>query len=164
MNFLDVIIFAILVFLVALGVFRGLFRELGSVAGIVLGIYLANFIQPQLTRLLSSFLPSGKYLSFVCFVVIFAVVFVLCNLMSRGLKKLFGKAISGWANGLFGASLAFLKGVIIIYFGIWLLVIFVPSKAPLITKSKLAPWIITSGQSMASVIFPESPIAGKKRP
>jgi membrane protein required for colicin V production len=164
MNFLDVIIFAILVFLVALGVFRGLFRELGSLAGIVLGIYLANFIQPQLTRLLSSFLPSEKYLSFVCFVVIFAVVFVLCNLMSRGLKKLFGKAISGWANGLFGASLAFLKGVIIIYFGIWLLVIFVPSKAPLITKSKLAPWIITSGQSMASVIFPESPIAGKKRP
>jgi membrane protein required for colicin V production len=164
MNFLDVIIFAILVFLVALGVFRGLFRELSSLAGVVLGIYLANFIQPQLTRLLSSFLPSGKYLSFVCFVVIFAVVFVLCNLMGRGLKKLFGKAISGWANGLFGASLAFLKGVIIIYFGIWLLVIFVPSKAPLITKSKLAPWIITSGQSMASVIFPESPIAGKKRP
>ncbi len=164
MNFLDVIIFAILVVLVVLGVFRGLFRELGSLAGVVLGIYLASFIQPQLTRFLSSFVPSGKYLSFVCFVVIFAVVFVLCNLMGRGLKKLFGKAISGWANRIPGAGLAYLKGVIIIYFGIWLLVIFVPSKAPLITKSRLAPWIITSGQSMASVIFPGSSIAGKKRP
>ncbi len=164
MNFLDVIIFAILVFLVVLGVFRGLFRELGSLAGVVLGIYLANFIQPQLTRLLSPFLASGQYLSFVCFVVIFAVVFVLCNLTGRGLKKLFGKAISGWTNRIPGAGLAFLKAVIIIYLGIGLLVIFVPSKAPLITKSRLAPWIITSGQSMTSVIFPGSPTAGKKRP
>lgn len=164
MNLLDIIIIALMVFLIVLGVFRGFFREIGSLAGVILGIYLANLLQPQLTRLLSPFLPSGKFLALLGFALIFVVVFILCNLMGRGLKKLFGKALVGWADRILGAGLATLKGLIITYFGIVLFTFFAPSKAPLITKSRLAPLIITSYQSMVSVISPELHHSWKKKP
>ena len=155
MNVLDMIIIALMVLLVGLGIFRGFFRELGSLAGLILGLTLANLLQPHLTRLLSSLIPSGKFFALLGFALIFAVVFILCNLLGRGLKKLFGKAFTGWANRILGAGLATLKGLIIIYFGIVLLTFFVPSKAPLIAKSRLAPMIITSYQSMSGIVSPE---------
>ncbi len=53
-----------------------------------------------------------------------------------------------------GAGLAGLKGVIIIYLVIVLLTFFFPAKTPLIARSKLAPLIIVSYQSVVSLIPP----------
>ena len=141
-------------FLIVRGVFRGFFKEIGSLAGVILGICLASLYQPLLNGLLRSFLPSSKFLPLIGFAAIFIVVFVVCNLMGRGLKTLFKKAFVGWPDRFFGAGLATIKGLIIIYFGIVLFNFFLPSKAPLITKSKLAPFIITSYQSVIGVISP----------
>ncbi len=162
MNLLDAIIFAFMVFLIVRGFFRGLLREIGSLAGVIFGIYLANLLQPQVTRLLGSFLPSGKLLALTGFALVFVAVLIVCNLMGRGLKRIFGKAFGGWVDRIPGACLATLKGLIITYFGIVLLTFFLPSKAPLITQSRLAPLIITSYQSMAGVISPETRPGWKK--
>ena len=163
MNLLDLIIIAFMIFLIVRGFFRGFFREIGSLAGVIFGICLANLFQPQVTRLLSLFLPSGKFLALLGFALIFVVVLMVCNLMGRGLRRLFGKALVGWPDKIPGAGLATLKGLIITYFGIVLFTFFVPSKAPLITQSRLAPLIITSYQSMVSVVSPESHPSWKKK-
>ena len=65
------------------------------------------------------------------------------------------KAFLGWLGRTFGAGLAILKGVIIIHLFMILLTFFLPSRAPLIAKSKLAPLIIVSYQSMTRLIYPD---------
>jgi hypothetical protein len=65
--------------------------------------------------------------------------------------------------------MAILKGVIIIHLFMILLTFFLPSRAPLIAKSKLAPLIIVSYQSMIRLISPDlyqklkERISGNKR-
>ena len=59
-------------------------------------------------------------------------------------------------NDFLGVGLAVLKGIIVSYFGIVLITFLVPSKSPLIAESKLAPFIVSSYQTMVSVISPGS--------
>ena len=158
MNLLDLIIIATMIFLIIRGIMRGFLREICSIAGIVLGILLANAYQPQMAGYLKAYLPSVKFfiLQLISFSSILAIVLVLCNLAGWGLQMLFKKAFLGWADKALGAGLAILKGIIITYLVIVLLTFFVPSKTPLIAKSKLAPLIVTSYKSMVSIISPGS--------
>jgi len=155
MNLLDMIILGIIAFLLVRGIFRGFFREIASLAGVVLGIWIANVYQPGVTEYLKAYLPSGMLLPLISFGLIFAVVLVLCNLAGWGLKMMAKKTALGWADRSLGAGLAVLKGIIIIYLAIVMLTFFVPSKTPLIAKSRLAPLIIASYQSMVSIISPD---------
>lgn len=163
MNILDLIIIATMIFLVVRGIFRGFFMEIGSLAGVVLGVWLANHYQPQMTNYLKAYLPSGHFLPMISFAVIFVIVLVLCNLLGWSLKIIMKKAFFGWADRTLGAGLAVLKGIFIIYLVIVLLTFFVPSKAPLIAQSRLAPMVITSYQSMISIISPSFSQRWKKK-
>ncbi|MBW2609562.1 MAG: CvpA family protein [Deltaproteobacteria bacterium] len=154
MNLLDYIIIITMVYLIVKGIFRGLIREIASLAGIILGIWLANLFQPQMTDLLSPYLPSVRYLPLISFAAIFAAILILCNILGWGLKLLFKKLFLGWVDRTLGACLAIAKGVIITYLIIVMLTFFLPSKTPLIAASTLAPLIIRSYQSMISLISP----------
>ena len=154
MNLLDLVIIATMIFLLIRGIFRGFFMEVGSLAGVILGVWLANHYQPQMTNYLKAYLPSSNYLPIISFAVIFVIVLVLCNLLGWSLKMIVKKAFFGWADRTLGAGLAILKGIIITYLVIVLLTFFVPSKTPLIARSRLAPLVITSYQSMISFISP----------
>lgn len=163
MNLLDIVIIVMMIFLIVRGVFRGFFREIGSLAGIVLGIWLGCRYEPQMTVFLKTYLPSVRFLQLISFTLLFTVVLVLCNFGGWCIKILLKKVLLGWADRTMGAGLAILKGVIITYFIIVLITIFVPSQAPLIARSSLAPFIITSYQSMVSLISPGSYMKWKRK-
>jgi len=156
MNPLDLAIIAVMVFFIVRGVFRGFFREIGSLAGVILGIWLSVHYQPQMTSYLKAYVPTLKYLPLISFGLIFVIVLVLCNLTGLALKMMMKRLLFGWADRGLGVALAILKGIILTYLGIVLLTVFMPSKAPLMAKSKLAPLIISSYQSMFSLTSPGS--------
>ncbi len=163
MNLLDMIILAMIVFLFLRGIFRGFFREIGSVAGVVLGIWLANLYQPRMTEYLREYIPSNIFLPLISFGFIFCIVLVLSNLAGWGLRTVSKKTSLGWADRTLGGGLAILKGIIITYLAIVLLTFFVPSKTPLIARSRLTPLIISSYQSIVSIVSPGSYQKWKKR-
>ena len=154
MNWLDIVIIAIMVFLIVRGIFRGFVREVGSLAGVVVGIILANIYQPKLTSVLKGWLGSHDYLPLVSYALIFLAVVVVFNLAGYGLKLLLQKALLGWADRTLGVGLALVKGIIIIYLGIALLTHFVPERNPNIAESKLVPLIVSSYKYMADMISP----------
>lgn len=155
MNSLDIIIIIVMIFLVIRGIFRGILKEVMSLVGIVGGIWLANKFQPALTAQLRQLMPGIPLLSLVSFVAILVVVIVAASILGALLRSLSQKGPMGILDRLFGAGLATAKGLVITYLGIVLLTFFLPAKTPLIAKSKLAPVIISSYQSMISVISPD---------
>jgi membrane protein required for colicin V production len=163
MNLLDIMIIVTMVFLIVRGLFRGFFKEIGSLAGVILGIWLANLFQPQLTGYLKTHFSSTDYLPLISFGILFIVVLIMCNVGAFALSMMLRKAALGWADRGLGIGLAVVKGVIIIYLVIVLLTVFVPTKAPFIAKSKLAPLIIRSYQSLAGLISPDLYREWKKR-
>jgi membrane protein required for colicin V production len=155
MNLLDIVIICAMVFLIVKGLLRGFIRETASLAGVVLGILLGHHFQPQLSAQLKSYLPQTSLLPVISFSVIFAFVLISCNLLGCLVKLLFEKSFLGWLDRSLGVGLAVTKGIILTYLAIVLLTFFVPTKAPLIARSKLAPWIVVSYQSMVRLISPE---------
>ena len=156
MNPLDLIIIAMMVFFIVRAIFRGFFREAGSLAGVILGIWLAAVYHTQMTKYLEAYIPSGKILPLISFALIFVVIMVLCNLAGIGLKMVMKKLLFGWADRGLGIGLAILKGILLAYLAIVLLTFYVPSKAPLIAESKLAPLIIRSYRSIITFSSPGS--------
>ncbi|MFC1821687.1 CvpA family protein [Thermodesulfobacteriota bacterium] len=155
MNPLDIIIIAVMAFLLVRGIFRGFIREVTSLAGLVLGILLASRFQPQMSDYLKSHIPSTPYLPLISFAVIFVVILISCNLLGWFLKQVIKKALLGWADRVLGAGFAMLKGLILVYLVIILLTFFHPGATTLIAKSKMARLVTISSQSLARLISPD---------
>lgn len=155
MNILDIFILCTLVFFVVQGIFRGFLREIASLAGVVLGILLGSRFQPEATALLKAHVLDFHHLPVVSFVLIFALVLVVSNILGYAMSLLFRKAFLGWVDRGLGVWLALTKGVILTYLIIALLTFFLPPKAPLVARSRIAPWIVVSYQSMLRLISPE---------
>jgi membrane protein required for colicin V production len=154
MNLLDAILIAFMIFLIVRGITRGFFREMGSLAGVILGIWMGTVYQAQMGALLKPFIRTDTFLSAISFAVVFCGVFLLCSLAAWVISGLAKKAFLGWADRLLGAGLAILKGIIIAYLVIVLLTVLAPSKTAVIAKSRMAPVIIASYQSMARLVVP----------
>lgn len=163
MNWLDAVIIATIGFLVVRGAFRGFLREIASLAGVVLGIWLGGLFQPQLTAYLKAHFASLPALPLISFGAIFVAVVILSNVIGQVLKALLKKVSLAWADRALGVGLALFKGLILTYLGIVLLTFFVPGNAPVISKSRLAPWIVSSYQSMVNVISPDAYERWKQR-
>lgn len=165
MNLVDVVIVITMLFFIVRGIWRGFFREAGSLAGVILGIWLAALFYPQAADYLKAHLPSFKVqtLQLMGFAAIFLAMLILCNVAGMLLKMLAKKSFLGWADRTLGAGLAVLKGVILTYLAIIVLTFFAPTQTPLIGKSKLAPLVIASYQSMVKVISPATYLNWKSR-
>ncbi len=155
MNTLDIIIICTLMFFIIRGIFRGFIREITSLAGVLIAIWTANKFQPQLTLILKNYLSSFPFLPLVSFAIIFASVIILSIIAAILLKKIVHKILLGWIDRIFGGGIAALKALILTYLVIILLTFFLPSKAPLIARSKLAPLIVSSYQALVELISPD---------
>lgn len=155
MNLLDVIIVVVMVFLIVRGVMRGFVREVASLAGIILGIWLAVRYMTPLTSLLKPHLPTFSFLPVVSFALIFLGVLVACNLLGWGLRALFKKTALGGLDRTLGAGLAVVKGVVITYLGIVIITVYLPPTTPVIARSRLAPVVTASFQTLKNTVSPE---------
>jgi membrane protein required for colicin V production len=155
MNLLDYIIVIAVVYLIVKGAMLGFIREICSLAGVILGVCLGNLLQPWVTGLLRPSLPSTEYLPLISFALIFAVILILFNLIGWIIGLSTKNVFLGWLDRTLGVFLAIVKGIIITYLVIVILTFYIFPNEPLIAKSKLAPWVIRSYQTMISIISPD---------
>ncbi len=155
MNLLDMLIIAALLFLCIRGLYRGFFREIGSLAGVILGIWIANLWQPALTEWIKGYFEGWHILPLISFGAIFLGVVILSNLVAWTLWSLSRRVLLGWLDRGAGLALAVAKTLVITYLAIVILTFFVPSQQPLITESRLAPWVVRGYQSLAGFISPD---------
>ncbi|HDH87709.1 MAG: hypothetical protein DRG35_03325 [Deltaproteobacteria bacterium] len=163
MNILDYIILGLLAFFVVKGIFRGFFREISSLAGIIFGIWIGNHYYPQMANLLKSYIPLEKSLSLISFLLLFIVVVIVFNISGMFLHHFFKKLLIAWLDRGLGFGVALIKGIIISYLLIVLLIFFIPSKSPLIANSTTARMVIVTYQSMSRLISPDLYKTWKKR-
>ncbi len=163
MNVLDYIILIPLIYLTVKGIIRGFVLEAASLAGIILGVWLGNIFQPDVSKILSRFMSDSDFIPLISIAIIFVVTVILCNLAGWGFKLLFKKGILGWFDKLMGGVFAVLKTIFLSYVVIIILTFYVPAKAPLITESLLAPWIIKSYQSIVGLVSPDHYDKWKKK-
>ena len=163
MNILDLIILGLIAFFLIKGIFRGFFREISSLAGIISGFLIGNHYYHPMANLLRAHIPFEKFLPLISFIILFILVVIVFNLFGLLLHHLFKRLFIGWFDRGLGICFALIKGIIICYLLIVLLTFFMPSKNPLIAKSKTAPLVKLSFESMRRLISPDLYKTWKRR-
>lgn len=138
MNVLDYVLVTILGYCLVRGVFRGLIKELSSIVGVLGGFYAAYTYYPLVAAHLSRWITNTGYLNTVSFLLIFTLLYFLVSIAGVIIKYLMNIAFLGWLDRFSGALFGAVKGGLITAVVILALTTFLPPKASVIEKSRVA--------------------------
>jgi membrane protein required for colicin V production len=115
MNYLDIIILALVALLVINGAMKGFIISLASLIALVLGIYIAvNFSNYIEVVLAENVHPSHTWLPILSFTITFLIVVIVVMLLAKALEKLVNLVGMGILNHFFGAVFGLVKGILLV--------------------------------------------------
>lgn len=115
MNYIDIIILALIAWALFRGFKNGLFIEIASVAALVLGIWGSiRFSWFTQNKLVEYFDMQGQYLGLTAFIITFIVIVVLIHFLAKTLDRLMKAVALGFIVRLLGMFIAVLKTVLIL--------------------------------------------------
>lgn len=114
MNYIDIIILALIGWAIYRGFKNGLFIEIASIAALVLGIWGSiRFSWFTQNKLIEYFDMDGEYLGLVAFIITFIIIVVLIHFLAKVLDKLMKAVALGFAVRILGVLFAVLKTTLI---------------------------------------------------
>jgi|SRR5690554_406175 len=115
MNFLDILIGALLVYGLIKGIWKGLFVELASLLSLLLGIFVAvKFSGFTADFIRENFLTDSEYIEIIAFAGTFLLVVIAIVLLAKVFTRMADFASLGWINRMFGGVFGLLKMVLIL--------------------------------------------------
>jgi membrane protein required for colicin V production len=155
MNYIDIIIIAIIALAMVRGFMNGFVKEVASLAALILGIWGAiKFSSFTAAKLYDYFDMSGKYVGIVAFLVTMCLIAVLIQLMGMVIDKLVKAVALGLVNRLLGIGFGLLKSVLILSI-VFVVLNAIDIRKPFLPKDKIEKSLLYSPISdIAPAIFP----------
>ena len=152
MNWLDIVIIAILIISTILGLRTGIIKAVLSLAGLIIGVILAGRYYAPLSEQLS-FIPQASVAKIVAFAIILVGVMVIAGVLASLLKWAASVTMLGWVNRLGGAVFGLLLGAVFcgVLLATWVKFFGVVAA---IGESNLAP-ILVSRLPMVLALLPD---------
>lgn len=121
MALFDILLVLPLIYGLVRGLYRGLISEIASIVSLIGGLILAFYFSEDLYVKLSTLVQNpGIELRVISFIVVFVVVIIAINLLSRTITKAINMIALGAINhllgGLFGLAKWFLVVLVLVYF------------------------------------------------
>lgn len=110
MDFIDIIIAALLVFGLIRGLRNGLFVELASLVSFFIGIYIAV----KFSYIVGAFIGESKSAKVTAFVITLVLVVIAIHLLAKVFSGIASFVFLGWLNKLGGAVFATLKTALLL--------------------------------------------------
>ena len=152
MNAFDILITVITGFFIIRGLFRGFIKEFFSILGVFAGFFVATRYYGAAASLIPGDILNPAYLSIVGFLILFIFVYFIISVLGVIIKYLLKITMLGLVDRAFGAIAGTFKGVLITTVLLLALVAFLPAGSPFITRSRLAPHLISTTEKMAFVL------------
>ena len=111
-SIVDYVIMGIALGALLWGAWKGLVAQIFSILGMILACIGAYYFTPAVAQWASGLI--GDSISFtavkiICFVLIFVIISILCQLLARVAEKTVKITMLGWLNRLLGAVFCFIK-------------------------------------------------------
>lgn len=152
LNLFDVVSLSILSYCVLRGIFRGIIREASAIIGVIAGFYCSYTYYGLAAKKLAAYISSPAYANIAGFLLVFAVVFGIINLIGTGIRYILNIALLGWADRLVGALFGGIKAVMISSVILIALTTFLPADSPTLAGSKTAPYVTSLSETMIRVV------------
>lgn len=152
-NILDLAIVAVVGFFVVKGLMQGLVREVMGLAGVVAGLFLGLAYYGQLAALARQWLKmDAAWLDAAAFGVILLAVFALVVALGAAITSLLARVSLSPLNRLLGGGLGLLKGVLLTYLLLNMLLLIMPFNPPQqLRQSLTAPYVIQAGRALMAL-------------
>jgi len=152
MNFIDIVIIALLAWGAISGYIKGFLTQLISFGAVFLGIFLAFHLSDWIGTFVSEHFKVGVRTSIVvASFIIFVGVFILLHLTGKIIGKAFKDTSVGTINSLLGLAFGLLKSFLLVCAALWILsalnnvVQFLPDhltkESSLLGMWKIIPWL-----------------------
>lgn len=153
MNWLDVVIAAVVLLSLVTSVLKGLTRELVSVAAAVAGILGALWWYPEVARRLEPYTSNLAVAGFAGFILIFFAFLLLGWAISKILASLVKASGLRWFDRILGAAFGLLRGMLIAAALVLAIVAFAPGKRPIesVAESRLAPTVLQFARAIVAL-------------
>ena len=151
-NWLDVLLFGMLVVFVCRSLWTGFSRSLASLFGVIFGFWVAIHRFPSISLRLSPWIQDEMWRSLVSFLLIFLLVYLIFLVAGIIVQRMFKALRLGWIDRLLGAAVGLAKGLILAGAIVFILTIFLPSNSPLLRESYLYPAMSQVARQMGSMV------------
>jgi membrane protein required for colicin V production len=153
MNLLDISILIVIVLTTIRGIFKGIIQEAATIVGIFASFFLASFYYKTLALWLTGFFPNHKImLEILCFVSIFVLGMFLVHLLAMMTRGAIRLVLLGWLDRVLGGVFGLIKGAVIIFFLVTILMLFYPQSSPIVKGSRFFPSILTLTEKITFMI------------
>jgi len=153
LNWLDIILLAILIITFILGIMKGLIRQIIGIAAVIIGLILAVYNYPYVSEFYMDLVSNKVVSQLLGFFTVFIAVLLVGWLISYLLSKLMIGPLK-FVNHVLGGVLGLLKGILIAGVIVFALLVFPVDKRAL-RHSELAPYCFKITEAIYYLI-PES--------
>lgn len=115
MNYIDIILLALLILSAISGYRKGFVEELAGLVALILGIWAALHFSGIVAQLLTENLNvHGRFLPVIAFIATFLIVIILVNIAGSAISKMVKAVQLGFVNRLAGFVFGLIKGALIL--------------------------------------------------
>jgi membrane protein required for colicin V production len=143
MNWIDLVIIAVILISVISAFAKGLLVELFSLAGIIVGLIVAASDYGQFALWLNRWIREIAVADLVAFLLIALGIMVVASLLGHLLSRTVHVIGLGFLDRLLGAVFGFLKGCLVVTLMLMGVAAFLP-RSQWLRGSKLAPYFLTA--------------------
>ena len=137
MNWLDIVIFCIIAFLVINGIRKGFILSLFTLIALILGVWAALHYSGFMSSfLVKTFHPTGTWLIILSYFLTFLLVVIGVIIIGKLLEKVVKTVGLGLANRVIGGLFGLLKGILGVSVLLFILVNFDPKEKLITQKTK----------------------------
>ncbi len=154
LNILDIGFLVVLAFFLVRALMRGFVREVLGLLGILAAILAVATLYGPASRLLHRLSGQPGFLwNALAFIVILVAVLVVFSYLGRVLARLVHSGPFSFLDRVIGGVIGLLKGVLVSYLLLNLLLLAVPLHIPTVLKgSQLAPYVIRAGRAVVNLV------------
>lgn len=117
MNWIDIVVIAVLLAAAIWGIWKGFIAQLVSILGVFVGIWGASKLTPIASDWITGLLgaqDSENAVKIITFAVLFILIIIICHYIGKLLEKAFSLTIIGGLNKFLGAVFCVLKTAVIL--------------------------------------------------
>jgi membrane protein required for colicin V production len=153
-NILDLGLMALLAFFLIRALMRGFVREVMGLAGVVAAVAVSALAYVPLGRFLGQVTGAPSHWWYVvAFVAILALIFMFFAYLGLALSRLINSGPFSGLDRLAGAAVGLVKGILICYLLLHLVVLVIPFRVPqMLSESFLTPYVLRAGDAVVQLI------------
>ncbi|KMY67305.1 hypothetical protein AAU61_10645 [Desulfocarbo indianensis] len=153
-NILDLSLMALLAFFLVRALMRGFVREVMGLAGVITAVVVSAMAYEPLGHFLAELADSKSvWWDVAAFGIILAIIFIFFTYLGLALSRLVNSGPFSSLDRLAGAAVGLIKGVLVCYILLHIVVLIIPFKLPRVLEgSFMTPYVLRAGEFVVSLV------------